>query len=92
MLDQKDSNLHHAEENDASDHIEGDKEIAVEQTTTPETAAENKTEETAGQASPDAVEVNDAEVLNEIDESNAEDAETRTMQNGILSRYWTITP
>ncbi|SFW67972.1 protein of unknown function [Sinomicrobium oceani] len=75
MLDQKDSNLHHAEENDASDHIEGDKEIAVEQTTTPETAAENKTEETAGQASPDAVEVNDAEVLNEIDESNAEDAE-----------------
>lgn len=75
MLDQKDSNLHHAEENDASDHIEGDKEIAVEQTTTPETATENKTEETAGQASPDAVEVNDAEVLNEIDESNAEDAE-----------------
>src|SRR5690606_28405647 len=83
MLDQKDNNLHQAEENAATGRTEGEeKEIAVDNTAAPDTesgAEEHTTEEVedndAGQAAPAAIEVNEGEVLNEIDESNAEDAE-----------------
>ncbi|MGS2763753.1 DUF349 domain-containing protein [Sinomicrobium sp. M5D2P9] len=81
MLDQKDNNLHQAEENATTGRTEGEeKEIAVdnaaasgEETGAEEHKSEEVEDKDAGQATPAVMEAKDAEVLNEIDESNAED-------------------
>lgn len=89
MLDQKDNNLHRAEENSANGRTEGEeKDIIVDHTAAPGEEAktggdvsedgekeETQDEKNTDQAAPVTIEVNDAEVINEIDESNAEDAE-----------------
>ncbi|MBC9798210.1 DUF349 domain-containing protein [Sinomicrobium weinanense] len=89
MLDQNENDLHQAEGNSAPGRTEGeDKDIIVDNASREEPQTdgyerpenqdeeEGQEEKNADQAAPAAaIEVNDAEVINEIDESNAEDAE-----------------